>query len=88
MLTRKISIAHAAAMDAKEAVFRAQDRLSEAWQEHASRETRGDRDLPRDRTLVQIERRLAKVRAELETLDRDYYTAAMRQGMEDFDAHV
>lgn len=57
-----INQAHAAAMSAKQAVFKAQDAVSAAWDTTAP----GDR-----KVLRKMERRLALVRAHLEALDRE-----------------
>jgi type II secretory pathway component PulJ len=60
--------AHKLAMDAKATIFRAQDACSLAW-EHD----------PQQRVaLRKVEKRLAKVRAELEALDRDVQAARWR----------
>jgi hypothetical protein len=60
--------AHALAMDAKAIVFRAQDACSLAF----------ERDPQQRVALGKVEKRLAKVRAELEALDRDVQAARWR----------
>lgn len=75
-----VALTHASAMAAKESIFRAQDALSRAWSAHAEAEARGDRNLPRDRQLRKIERRLARCRAELERLDNEWLSWEVRRG--------
>lgn len=62
-----LQLAHARAIDAKECVFKAQDALSLAWIDHAEQRP-GAAPV---RVLRKLERRLGKVRAELEALDVD-----------------
>ncbi len=57
---------HRAAMAAKNAVFLAQDAAGEEWR---AADRIGNQKLKK--TIVKFEKRLAKVRAELEALDRD-----------------
>jgi hypothetical protein len=64
-----LDAAHQLAMEAKRTIFRAQDACSLAWE--------GD---PQQRvTLNKVDKRLRKIRAELEALDRDVL-AARRNG--------
>lgn len=66
-----IDAAHHFAMAAKECTFTAQDAVSRAWTELATPDM--SVAARRRRTLLKkIERRLAKVRRELEELDNDW----------------
>lgn len=67
--------AHCYAMAAKEAVFCAQDKLSRAWMGDAMPMGK------RAALLRKLERRLAKVRAELEQLDNDALAYRMAGGV-------
>lgn len=69
--------AHGLALAAKEVVFLAQDELSNAWnyQSDVNRPTG-----KRAALLRKLERRLAKVRAELEKLDNDALAYRMAGG--------
>jgi hypothetical protein len=60
--------AHDLAMAAKEAIFRAQDACSLAW----------EREPEKRAVQRKVEKRLAKIRAELEALDRDVLAARWR----------
>ena len=62
-LTFQVNTAYLKSMDVKTDVFRAQDAVSLAW-EPATYEER--------KLLRKMEKRLAKVRSELEQLDNDY----------------
>jgi hypothetical protein len=68
---------HRFAMAAKECTFTAQDALSLAWNrgQRATGRQPGTRR-KRETLLRKLERRLARVRAELEQLDNDYRAAA------------
>lgn len=63
-----IAHAHQHAMAAKEQVFLAQDAVSRAWHAEVNAPTQSQ-DPRRRRVLGKIEKRLARVRAELEQLD-------------------
>lgn len=69
--THHIRATHELAMATKEATFRAQDALSRAWSDHAEREELGDRGRERERLLRKLEKRLGRVRAELEQIDNE-----------------
>lgn len=62
----EIVTAHRRAMDAKEQVFLAQDAVSRAWSVEVNAPRR---DAKRQALLKKIEKRLARVRGELEQLD-------------------
>lgn len=64
----RLADAHSEAMHAKRAVFKAQDACSEASYSALPPFSR-----TQDAILRKMEKRLAKVRAELEALDRDFW---------------
>jgi hypothetical protein len=68
---------HRFAMAAKECTFTAQDALALAWNDRGQRATGRQPGTRRKREtlLRKLERRLARVRAELEQLDTDYRAA-------------
>jgi hypothetical protein len=74
-------------MAAKEAIFTAQDALSDAWQDHA--EGRGDVLKP---DLRALEKALRDLRSGLEKLDNKassaLYRAAQRRGEDPYDQPV
>lgn len=62
---------HRAAMAAKRSTFAAQDALSLAWSDHADRRP----GALRAAVLRKVERRLQRVRSELEQLDNELHPA-------------
>lgn len=72
---RSTLLAHDLAMDAKALIFSAQDAAGDEW-----RRANAAADVEARRLAEKIEKRLGRVRAELEALDRDVINARCKRG--------